>query len=160
MAHRGVCPEMACQRLEQEKKRQQTKKSAYQAVGDELGIPWKTIQTWELRASVEARQRIRNKQKSKFELLENRFKSIRRLLATMADFRMEHPEVFTIDHELEKELPDGHYLTKKERPDCFEGEQESLWNCWFLFYSFAGDLADYLDNRIDKVYTDYKRQEK
>jgi N6-adenosine-specific RNA methylase IME4 len=46
MAHRGVCPDMACQRVEIESQRQRSERKAIQVVSEELGIPFKTVETW------------------------------------------------------------------------------------------------------------------
>jgi hypothetical protein len=46
MAHRGVCPDMACQRVAVELERQASERRACQVVADELGIPVKTVLTW------------------------------------------------------------------------------------------------------------------
>jgi hypothetical protein len=159
MAHKGICPEMACERLEVEKKRQPTKKQAYQTVAQELGIPWKTVQTWDIRTSNEARKGIRKRQKSKFELLEDRFKSIRRLLATMPDFRENHPGVFREKGEWKIELPNGQVGSLNETPEFFnDKEHKALWHCYFLFYSFVNELGDYLDKRILSTYKEAKKK--
>jgi hypothetical protein len=161
MAHRWTCPELACQRLDQEKKRHPTKKAAYKIVAEELGIPWKTVQTWDIRTSNEARKGIRKRQKSKFELLEDRFRSIYRLLATMPDFRENHPGVFREMHELTIELDGGKKsINFAERPKCFKGELKALWNCMFLFDCFAADLEEYLFDSVDKVNRESKRKRK
>jgi len=50
MAHRGVCPEMACERIRQElEKAGGVKRVAYRVVAEEMGIPWTTARTWHSR---------------------------------------------------------------------------------------------------------------
>lgn len=46
MAHRGVCPDMACERVAIEAQRQPTERKAIIIVADELGVPFKTVETW------------------------------------------------------------------------------------------------------------------
>ena len=47
MAHRGVCPDMACERIEQElEKSGGVKKVAYRAVAEELGLPLDTVRQY------------------------------------------------------------------------------------------------------------------
>ena len=46
MAYRGVCPDMACQRIAIEKKRQRSENAACKIVAEELGLPLQTIRTW------------------------------------------------------------------------------------------------------------------
>lgn len=52
MAHRGVCPHMACERVAIELERQASERKACQVVADELGIPVKTVLTWIYRDKV------------------------------------------------------------------------------------------------------------
>ena len=52
MAHRGVCPDMACQRVAIELERQASERRACQVVAVELGIPLKTVLTWIYRDKV------------------------------------------------------------------------------------------------------------
>jgi hypothetical protein len=40
---------MACQLIDKELLKHQNKRAAYRAIGEELGVPWRTVQTWDLR---------------------------------------------------------------------------------------------------------------
>lgn len=47
---RGVCPDMACERIKQElEKAGGVKRVAYRVVAEEMGIPWTTARTWHSR---------------------------------------------------------------------------------------------------------------
>lgn len=52
MAIRGVCPDMACQRVEIEKKRTRSERKACRVVAEELGVSPKTVLTWVYRGKV------------------------------------------------------------------------------------------------------------
>ena len=65
-----------------------------------------------------------------------------------------------VDVLLVKEMPDGEVLNVNKRPKCFKGDLKSLWNSYFLLYSFAAYLFDYLEDKIDEVYLDHLKNEK
>jgi hypothetical protein len=60
VAHRGVCPDMACQRVAIEIERQASERRACQVVADELGIPVKTVLTWIHRNKVTSNEVSKN----------------------------------------------------------------------------------------------------
>ncbi len=49
MAHRGICPDMACERIAVEVERQRSERKACQVVAEELGVPFKTVLAWAYR---------------------------------------------------------------------------------------------------------------
>jgi hypothetical protein len=53
MAHRGICPDMACERIEIEKQRQPSEREACKVVAKELGVPVATVRWWAQRNGVD-----------------------------------------------------------------------------------------------------------
>lgn len=47
MAHRGVCPDMACELIRKRIQEHKTKRDCYKAIAKELGVPWRTVQSWD-----------------------------------------------------------------------------------------------------------------
>jgi len=45
MAHRGVCPDMACELYQKRRTEYVKTTQVYKAIGKELGLPWRTIQS-------------------------------------------------------------------------------------------------------------------
>lgn len=45
MVHRGVCPDLTCQLLRKEQYKELVQVDLYKAIGKELGLPWRTVQT-------------------------------------------------------------------------------------------------------------------
>jgi hypothetical protein len=46
LAEKGICPDMACERIRQELEKQPSQRRACQAVAEELGVPVQTVKTW------------------------------------------------------------------------------------------------------------------
>jgi len=67
MAHRGVCPDMACERVAIEAERQPTERKAIKVVADELGVPINTVKAWVFRNKVGANAPIEAKSTPAYE---------------------------------------------------------------------------------------------
>jgi len=49
LAEKGICPDMACERIRQELEKRASKTAAFQVVAEELGVPVPTVKTWHRR---------------------------------------------------------------------------------------------------------------
>lgn len=54
MAHRGICPEKACELVDIEVNRQKSKREAFRVVAEELGVSPNTVKSWAFRNEVGA----------------------------------------------------------------------------------------------------------
>jgi hypothetical protein len=54
MAHRGICPDKACELVDIEVKRQKSKREAFRVVAEELGVSPNTVKSWAFRNKVGA----------------------------------------------------------------------------------------------------------
>jgi NADPH-dependent glutamate synthase beta subunit-like oxidoreductase len=59
MAIRGICPDMARDRIALEIEKHKTKKAAFQALGEEMGVAPQTIKSWNYRGVANATRETR-----------------------------------------------------------------------------------------------------
>lgn len=142
MAHRGVCPDMACELILKRLKKStdKTKKAVFQELAEELGVPWKTIEDWHYKKPEFSGQQTIEKIKDSTITIQP---DTRRALITRAD-------------QLKREQRKKRAQAKKrirqktiERLDPLKGENYQL---------FHDDLANYEKfiepESIDAIITD------